>query len=299
MLSTVQKLKYLVNSAVRYGEKVACTYCGGANCSVVDRKYVVTRLFECNQCHLYFRHPVEKVSQNRNFYQDDYQEMDNVTTSLPDAEELERMKQAGFAGNNKNAQRYLDLFAALQPGKKPLRIIDYGCSWGYISWQFKQAGLNVQSYEISKPRAAYGNRNLELDIKTSEADLQGGCDIFFSSHVIEHHPSIPDMMNLARRLLNPDGIFVAFCPNGSPQHRQRDPKGFSLAWGKVHPSYLSARFFETIFKDHDYYIGGSPVNLALAAQMRDGNQVTDRQLSSEELIVASRINRKSGFAVNS
>lgn len=291
MLSYIQKLKYLFSSAARYGEKVACTYCGSKDCTLADRKYFFTRLFECNQCHLYFRHPVDKVAQSKNFYQDDYQEMDNVTTSLPTAEELEQMKQNGFAGENKNAQRYIDLFSTLFPGNKKIRVIDYGCSWGYISWQLKQAGLDTQSYEISKPRAAYGNKNLGLDIKTSETELEGGCDIFFSAHVIEHHPSIPDMIGLARKLLKPGGYFVAFCPNGSPQHRQRDPKGFTLAWGKVHPSYLNARFFQTVFKDHDYYIGGSPVNLPLAAAMRDGKQVTDEQLSSEEMIVASAINR--------
>lgn len=292
MTPYIQKLKYLLGSALRYNEKVACTYCGSSDCTRIDRKYLVTRLFECNKCHLYFRHPVEKISHNKDFYQEEYQETDKVTTSMPSLEELEQMKKNGFSGGNKNAQRYVDLFHALFPGKTNIRIVDYGSSWGYISWQLKQAGFDVQSYEISRPRASYGTRNLGLDIKTSEAELEGGCDIFFSSHVIEHHPSIPDMVSLARKLLKPDGYFVAFCPNGSPQHREHDPKGFTLAWGQVHPNYLNARFFETIFKDHDYYIGGSPLNLPLVNEVRQGKQVTDSQLTSEELIVVSSINQR-------
>jgi 2-polyprenyl-3-methyl-5-hydroxy-6-metoxy-1,4-benzoquinol methylase len=292
MLSVIQKFKYLADSALRYREKVTCTYCGSHDCTVIDRKYMVTRLFECSNCHLYFRHPADRASQSHDFYQQEYQEMDNITTSMPSAEELERLKQDNFINGNKNARRYIDLFLALTGNKTGARVIDYGCSWGYISWQLKQAGFDIQSYEISKPRAAYGNQHLGLNIKTDEQELQGNCDIFFSSHVIEHHPSIPDMLQLARKLLKPDGYFVAFCPNGSPQHRQRDPKGFSLAWGKAHPSYLNARFFETVFSDHDYYIGGSPVNLPLANEMKQGRQVLDPQLSSEEIIVVSRINRK-------
>ncbi len=169
---------------------------------MIDRKYIVTRLFECNSCHLYFRHPVEKLANNETFYQDGYVEDDNITTSLPTVDKLEIMKKDGFLIGNKNATRYSDLFTALTKGKESVRVVDYGCSWGYISWQLKNAGFDVESYEISKPREAYGNKNLASNILTQEKDIRDGNDIFFSSHVIEHHPSISEMITLAKNKLN-------------------------------------------------------------------------------------------------
>src|SRR5438067_1743847 len=110
MLSASQRVKYLVDSALRYGGKVACTNCGSTNCKQIDRKYIFTRLFECNECHLYFRHPVENAGRNKKFYQRDYLEKDKVTATLPGKDELEALKADGFSHGNKNAERYHQLF---------------------------------------------------------------------------------------------------------------------------------------------------------------------------------------------
>ena len=99
-----------------------------------------------------------------------------------------------FGPEDKNAGRHLELFARLFPEEKSLRIIDYGSSWGYTTYQFKEAGHQVQGYEISRSRAGYGIKNLDVDICTDEKQLRKGNHIFFSSHVIEHHPDIASMI---------------------------------------------------------------------------------------------------------
>ena len=287
MLTPVQKLQYLFNSLVRHGEKVACTYCGSTDCSMIDKKYFVTRLFECNKCHMYFRHPVERIDQNKKFYQEEYEETDNITTLLPSADELENMKKNGFSNGNKNADRYLKIIQQLFPDQKAVSVIDYGCSWGYISWQLKMAGHKVQSFEISKPRADFGNKNLGLDIVTEETKINGNNDIFFSAHVIEHHPSIPAMIDLARKLIGKNGYFIAISPNGSRQYRDHDPNGFHRAWGKVHPNYLNVDFYKTVFKDDPYFIASNPYNISEIRPFGKGDQVIDN-LGGEELLVIAR-----------
>jgi hypothetical protein len=90
MLTRKQKIKYLIDSVLASGQKVRCTYCQSENCIEIDRKYVVTRLMECRECHLYFRFPVDRKEENADFYQTEYQESDRITTDLPDATELEK-----------------------------------------------------------------------------------------------------------------------------------------------------------------------------------------------------------------
>jgi transcription elongation factor Elf1 len=284
MLLRSQKLQYLLESAKRYNEPIECPYCKSPSASLIDRKYFFTRLYDCDDCHLYFRHPVEKISKNEAFYQNEYIEGDQITTTLPTNEELNVLQQEGFTHGNKNAERYKKIFDSLFPGNNSLRIVDYGSSWGYISSQFIKYGYDVQSYEISKPRAAYGNESLGLNILTDEANIRVENDIFFSSHVIEHHPSISDMLTLARLKLKKGGYFIAISPNGSKQYREKNPEGFHRAWGKVHPNYLNVDFYRTIFKDEPFYIGSSPFNYDLIKSFNLNDQIID-DLASEELIV--------------
>jgi 2-polyprenyl-3-methyl-5-hydroxy-6-metoxy-1,4-benzoquinol methylase len=287
MLLRSQKIQYLIDSAIRYNESVECPFCGSREASLLDRKYLFTRLFDCNNCHLYFRHPVEKIKKNKAFYQDEYVEGDQITTSLPSMTELNLLKLEGFNHGNKNAERYAGVFSRLFPELAKIKIIDYGCSWGYISWQLLACGFDVESYEISSPRAEFGNRNLNLKILTNEDDIRGDNDIFFSSHVIEHHPAISDMIKLAKTKLKTGGYFVAISPNGSEEYRKKDPKGFHHGWGKVHPNYLNLEFYRTIFRNQPYYIGTSPFRFNSIKPMREKEQVVD-DMSSEEIIVIAQ-----------
>jgi 2-polyprenyl-3-methyl-5-hydroxy-6-metoxy-1,4-benzoquinol methylase len=287
MLTRNQKIKYLIDSALASGQKYQCTYCKSEDCKEIDRKYLVTKLMECQNCHLYFRYPVDKKEENANFYQTEYQESDELTTHLPDALLLEKIKIDRFTYGNKNADRFLDLFARLFPEEKSLRIIDYGSSWGYTSYQFKQAGHQVQGYEISKPRATYGIKNLEVDICLDEKMLRKENHIFFSYHVIEHHPDIASMINLAKSLLKDGGYFIAFSPNGSLPFRHKNKEIFHRFWGKVHPNFMNADFYKYIFQDQPYYITSNPVIYENIHPLQMQQSVID-DLSGVELLVIAK-----------
>lgn len=179
MLTGKQKIRYFIDSLLAFRQKIQCTYCRSEHCKEIDRKYLFTKLMECQNCHLYFRFPTDKKETNADFYQIDYRESDQITTELPDYLTLEQMKINGFRTANKNGDRHLDLFARLFPSESSLKIIDYGCSWGYLTYQFKKAGHQMQGYEISRPRAEYGIKQLDLEIYTDESLLGKENDIFF------------------------------------------------------------------------------------------------------------------------
>ncbi len=286
MLTFKQKLSYLADSAIRYFEPKKCPHCGASDCNTVDRKYLVTRLLECQECHLKFRHPYEAVQSNKEFYQKEYKEEDQLTTNLPNKEEIEIIKSPDYVFEpNKNADRFFPLFNHLLNGNKNGSIIDYGSSWGYISHQFKKEGYNVQSFEISEYRAKFGNENLNLNIVSNIDQLEPGADLFFSSHVIEHVPSIQAMVDTAKKLVKKGGYFVCLCPNGSDQYQKLQPESFHAAWGKVHPNFLNEKYFANLFKENDFYLGTTPIRLDEIKAWKSGQVVTNIDVIELILVV--------------
>lgn len=261
MLNGLQKIQYFTESLFRYFESRQCPVCGEKETRVIDRKYIVTRLLECANCHFRFRHPYESDQSNKKFYQLEYQEKDGITTDMPYDTQLKELIESDFLKyNDKNAERLIKLFQTLFETTVNIKIIDYGCSWGYISYQFKKAGMNVQSFEISKRRGEYGNQKLDLNIVSNAEKLKSGVDIFFSSHVIEHVASVNEMIATAKNLVRPGGYFIALCPNGSEELRKAEPISFHLAWGKVHPNFISEDFLHHIFKGYPMYLQSTPIN---------------------------------------
>lgn len=280
------KLKYLFRSAQHYFSAVCCPNCNGFNSKRIDRKYLVTRLFECQNCQLQFRHPADSKAFNEEFYQSDYEQDDGITTDLPSADELRKMISSNFNNSSKNADPIIALWQSIFSDLNDVKAIDYGSSWGYMSYQFLKRGIKTQSFEISRPRATYGNRHLELNIKSNTSDLETGNDLFYSSHVIEHVPSIGDMVNESKRLLKREGIFVAESPNGSAAFRKINASGFHQGWGLVHPNYLSDKFYQHLFEDNPYLVTSTPFPLDAIRQWDGKSQVSHDTAGGQLLVIA-------------
>jgi 2-polyprenyl-3-methyl-5-hydroxy-6-metoxy-1,4-benzoquinol methylase len=229
-----QKFNYLKRTIIHYLDKPVCPSCHSEDCKVIDRKYLFSRLVEYKNCHLYFRLPVDSIEKNKEFYQEEYQQKgEGITTDIPSSDKLKELKENSFLGTTKNIDIYINLFKQLfnRNRNETIKIIDFGANWGYHSYQYKEAGFKVSSYEISVPRAKLGKKLLDVDIKTNTDDLPNNKDLFFSSYVLEHLPDIPFMIKLAKKLLNEDGMFVAECPNGSKEFREKKSKSISFMLG--------------------------------------------------------------------
>ncbi len=232
------RLEYLWWAAKRcLGANEQCPACGGGSARLIRRKYLVTSLYECPSCHLRFRVPKE-TAEGSEFYADEtYQQ--GFTTTLPNHEELQQLVQTRFAGTEKDYARYIVVLRRfLPPGAT---IVDFGCSWGYGSWQMREAGFNVISYEIGRRRAQYARERLACTMVDDLRSLDGAIDCFFSAHVIEHLPDPAITYREAAHLLRPGGLFVCFCPNGNPERERIDDK-YDHVWGKVHPTYITPSF---------------------------------------------------------
>ena len=267
-----KKTKYLVDSFQRYSSDKSCPSCTSEEVKLIQRKFVVTRLFECQTCNLMFRHPKDSIQFNKEFYQEEYGQDGGITTTLPNTVELNNLIKNNFNNTDKSIVEFIEIFKALFHDNNKLNLTDYGASWGYMSYQFLKYGYNVDSFEISKSRAAFGNDKLKLNIKTDEKDLNNEQDIFFSSHVIEHVPVVSNMVNLSKKLLKKGGFFVAICPNGSLDFKNKNEEAFKKSWGHVHPNFLSDKFYAEIFKSNPYVILSAPFSDKTLNQIRDWNQ---------------------------
>jgi 2-polyprenyl-3-methyl-5-hydroxy-6-metoxy-1,4-benzoquinol methylase len=248
------KINYLVSCIKKLivGRDFSCPSCGCPDSTMVRRKYVVSALRRCKECQLLFRTPKTTAKENEAFYQKQYTQ--GFTTDCPSEESLRKYIETKFANTEKDYSDYIDILLAANC-KKGDKLFDFGCSWGYGSWQFMQQGFHVESFEISRPRADYARDKLNVKVYNAISEVQDNSyDIFFSSHVLEHVPSVKESIEFGMRVLKPNGLFVVITPNGSEEYRQVDFNGWNSAWNAVHPQFLDNLFYEKLFADKSYLL---------------------------------------------
>lgn len=256
--SYFQKCLIAQLSAARF----RCPNCGNDKNRIVDRKYIITQLRRCAECQILFRTPTDLPEDNAAFYEDEY--IQGFTTSVPSDDELFQLKELNFADHEKDYSYYINTL--IQLGLKPgAKIFDYGCSWGYGSYQFSRAGFDVTAFEVAPTRRRFANEKLgvvtinDMDRVVTELALQFDC--FFSAHVLEHVPSPTKTFSYAMSLLKQNGLFVSFTPNGSDAYRVITP-AWSSGWGEVHPNYIDDFYLDKSFKLSPRIMGSSPVSNA-------------------------------------
>src|SRR5712692_1029772 len=242
----VSKLGYLRRSlAAQFTScRFCCQNCGGMHSSIVDRKYLITQLRRCGHCKMMCRTPTDDPAATLLFYETEYTQ--RFTTDVPSDAALADMKRSNFVSTEKCYSYYISVLTQLEL-KPGTRVFDYGCSWGYGSYQLAQAGFEVTSFDVAPSRRRYAHEKLGVstvnDMDRVATDLAFGFDCFFSAHVLEHVPSPMQSFNYAMRLLKRGGLFVSFTPNGSDGNRAANPN-WSMAWGEVHPNFIDDIFLQ-------------------------------------------------------
>lgn len=285
----MSKFSYLTRTLLNYFQPRQCPYCGNKSFETVQSKYFISWLLRCTRCNLLHRHPKDSKEFLDKFYQSDYKVNVQMMTDLPDEKKLAGLK----AGNFAELTDYLPyVLAVTHKQPQEIKLVDYGCSWGYNVFKLKTNGVQAEGFEISKPRAAFGRENLNIQLTSNEEEISSGHDVFFSSHVIEHLSDIGALVNLSKSRLKPDGIFMAFCPNGSDEFRARKPSLFKTTWGELHPNYLDVKFASYLFRNHPYMIlTGDDIYSAEKIAAWDGrSQYIDTDKSGYELLIIAKPN---------
>jgi SAM-dependent methyltransferase len=219
-----------------------CPYCGpSSSVKLVRRKKLIVEILQCQTCHLWFRWPADTPGEHDKYYQKEFAG-DSPQVVLPDADELRSLTSANFSGSPLDINNKIRVLQALRPG---CRVLDFGCSWGYGTYQLQRSGFDAVGFEISKPRSEYGRAKLGLKIIDTLNELErlpaGEFDIIFSNHVVEHLPNIASVFPLLTRLLKDDGFVFHVLPNFMGEKAR---SGYWLKWiGEDHPIAPAIPFF--------------------------------------------------------
>lgn len=281
-----QKVKYLQTCLRKnvMNEGFSCPSCGQADSSVVSRKYLVTALRRCKNCQLLFRTPTTSAQESAAFYQDEYTQ--GFTTDCPSDELLAKLLENKFKNSGKDYSTYIDVICAAG-GVDGSRLFDFGCSWGYGSWQFMQRGFDVESFDVSVPRATYARTKLGIKVHSSLSEVSGSFDVFFSSHVLEHVPSVKQAIEFGMQILKPGGLFVAFTPNGSLGFRRKEGKAWKKLWGLVHPNLLDDKYYRATFSGKRFLLSSDPYPIKEIEKWRVGHSSV-LPLDGVELLLLTR-----------
>jgi len=242
----------------------------------------VTSLRRCAACELQFRTPTDDPSRNLSYYEQEYSQ--GFTTDMPSDDSLSALLANNFEGE-KSWTYYNDVLKRLGFGSGA-RIFDFGCSWGYGSYQMLKAGYSVLAFEIAPTRRRYAEEKLSVptvvDMEEAVKDhkLVGSFDCFFSSHVLEHVPSPSKIFRFADVLLRSGGLFVFFTPNGSDAAKRSFPE-WDKWWGEAHPNFIDDRFLDHAFQHLRRVVGSSPVGsieFSSRPEMRRLNQLCGVEL---------------------
>ena len=289
MINTL-KFKYLLICLKKFLTKkgLDCPSCKSNENLIVDKKYFITSLKRCENCMLLYRTPTTTIEENKDFYQEEYTQ--GFTTDCPNDDKLNELISNNFRNTEKDYSKIIEILNILdlKSNTNVSSLFDYGCSWGYGSYQLKKI-FNVKSYEISAPRAKYARDKLGVNIiNESELDSlknnDNKLDFFFMSHVLEHVPNPSETLDLGLKLLKKGGYIVSFTPNGSMENKKINSK-WSQLWGMVHPNFIDEKFYEKFFKNNIYYIGSSTYNLKNIQNFTKNNQNYIDDLSGGELMI--------------
>jgi 2-polyprenyl-3-methyl-5-hydroxy-6-metoxy-1,4-benzoquinol methylase len=222
------------------GQSKACPYCRSQNTKTLARKQVLLELRECQECHLTYRYPKDDPSDNFEYYQQNYRQ--ELVTDLPSEADLPLHIADNFAKVGRDLTEHLKLIHKFSTGK---RLLDFGASWGYCTWQFQRAGYEAIGVEISRPRTEYGKKMLGVSMVNSADVLPDhSFDVIYSAHVLEHMPDPRVALQEFKRLLSPTGTFFIFVPNGAGEPARRLGVKWMTLINQRHVIAYTPRFFD-------------------------------------------------------
>jgi 2-polyprenyl-3-methyl-5-hydroxy-6-metoxy-1,4-benzoquinol methylase len=250
----MRQLSFLKRVLLNYGTDKRCPFCDSQKTQLTSRKHLVLQLRQCTDCGLRFRWPKQTPEFSENYYQRNYKQ-GTFTTELPDKDTLDKYIASGFIGSPGDHSSTIDVLKGLLPKG---RVLDYGCSWGYVTYQLKRAGYEAVGFEISKPRAGEGRKALGVEIVDSlqklDAMPSASFDGIYSSHVLEHLLSLKEVFAFFARVLKPHGIAMVMVPNcGGKLARE-----LGVAWGPMinekHTLALDADFFQKNMPQFGFHV---------------------------------------------
>ena len=284
-------LRILLRSK-RYDYSTNCPYCNNKSTQIIQRKYLILELRECKKCNLRFRFPKDSVNFSEYFYNKIYKQENNLVTSLPTLTELNSLIKGGFKDTDKDFSKQISALKHLHNTKG--KLFEYGSSWGYFLYQCSKSGIDCSGLEISKPRAEYGIKNLNVKIYTDYTEVpDSSFEIIYSCHVLEHIANLQEAFSLFKRILLNNGLLIIECPNCSSASAKRQGVYWGPMIGEVHVNALTPDFFQKVLSEQGFTVKMTTDLKEITSEDTLFTRSQDKfDLSGDNLIVIAKPSKK-------
>ncbi|MFH1850496.1 MAG: class I SAM-dependent methyltransferase [archaeon] len=165
-------------------------------------------LLKCRRCGLIFVSPQPQRRDIQKLYSRDYFKRDYSCLKGYSIED-ERKKDYG------KKERYAKLIDTLGSLGKSKNLLEIGCSSGIFLEIAKGKGWNVTGVELSEWAAGHAPGHVRKNIRVGDfmdIRLDGGFDVVFMSHVLEHMHDPKKSLGKVFSLLRPKGLLIIEVP---------------------------------------------------------------------------------------
>lgn len=249
MSQLLPKLEFAVQSLFR-GQTV-CPHCKIGSTRELAKKYAKVSIRRCDRCSLDFTSPIYQSAIVSDFY-DFFYGADGSTTKVPNAEELENLKENNFEGSDKYFFDRIARLKAVSEGQK--KLLEIGSSWGYFLYQAQNQGFDVTGVELSDSRREFGKKNLGVDVVKSFDEIASGLfNIVYTAHTLEHFIDLSFIFSDINRALTKEGLLLIEVPNFD--YDSFGDRALSQV-GAIHPIGFSSQFFRKNLPGYGFEIMG-------------------------------------------
>lgn len=181
---------------------IKCNICNSTNYKLVYHlnKYC---LFKCIRCDTNFVYPQPSINKKIDLNYLRYGSMEN--------------KKAYFAKKNELIIRTKRNIKLLSLYKESGRLLDIGCSYGFILKTFQDYGYKTEGIEISKRSYQYAKKYCKVNVKYGDFNKfhynKHSFDIVSLFDTYEHFPNPKKVINKIHRILSINGILIIQTPN--------------------------------------------------------------------------------------
>lgn len=151
--------------------------------------------------------------------------------------------------------------------KKPLKILEVGCGFGYLTFALVKAGHKVKGIDISKVAIEQASRRYGdffecVDLMQLVKREKNSYELIIFTEVIEHIENVGEFMGAVDELLKPHGSAILTTPNRSPYPEdvlwETEPPPVHLYWFSENTiSYLAKKLGHRAdfidFAEFNYY----------------------------------------------
>ena len=242
-----------------FGPAPKCPYCGATQYRHLGDKFILLAAKQCDFCRLIFRWPIESEDVTKRYYdrlfKDSWEDTTGIRTEI-ESGKMEQFIAAKFQGVKYDYYHKLKIVRELTGGTARGKFLDFGCGWGYITFQARELGWDAEGFDVNGEYLTFARENLGITIHTDSEFVTNPAhykryDVVFAHHVLEHLVTPRQTLDTLYQLLKPGGWLVLVVPNaaGDAWHHNA-----AQTLGQNHISAFTPEWFRDNLPKHGFMV---------------------------------------------